>query len=305
MKKKVLIVIAGPTAVGKTALGIQIAKYFKTEIISADSRQFFREMSIGTAKPSAEELAEVPHHFINSHSIKDQVSVGSYEKEALKKLEELFTKHDAVVMVGGSGLYINAVLNGFDELPAVDPAIRAELNNRLEKEGIGSLQEDLLKHDPVYYHEVEINNPQRVIRALEIYHSTGKPFSSFRTGIKKERNFDSILIGLNSEREELYNRINKRVDLMIQEGLLDEVKSLAAYKELNSLNTVGYSELFKFLDEESSLQEAIEHIKQNTRRFAKRQITWFKKLEGINWFHPNEEKEIISFIEKEMISKKS
>lgn len=305
MKEKVLIVVAGPTAIGKTALGIQIAKHFKTEIISADSRQFFKEMSIGTAKPSLGELAAVPHHFINSHSIKDQVSVGSYEKEVLLKLEKLFAKNDVIVMVGGSGLYINAVLNGFDELPAVDPSIRAELNNKLETEGLAVLQEDLLKHDPVYYHEVEITNPQRVIRALEIYYSTGKPFSSFRTGIKKQRTFNSILIGLNSEREKLYNRINKRVDLMMQEGLLEEVKSLIAYKSLNSLNTVGYSEIFKHLEGEFSLQEAIDHIKQNTRRFAKRQITWFKKLEGINWFHPNEEKKIISFIEKKMISKKS
>ena len=301
MKQKVLIVIAGPTAIGKTALGIQVAKYFKTEIISADSRQFFKEMSIGTAKPIAEELAAIPHHFINSHSIKHQVSVGSYEKEVLIKLEELFKMHHVVVMVGGSGLYINAVLNGFDELPAVDPAIRTQLNNRLEKEGLAVLQEDLLKYDPDYYHEVEISNPQRVIRALEIYHSTGKPFSSFRTGIKKERPFKSIIIGLNSDREELYNRINQRVDLMMEEGLLEEVKSLAAYKHLNSLNTVGYAELFKNLEEEITLEEAVEQIKQNTRRFAKRQITWFKKLDGINWFHPKEEKKIISFIEKEMI----
>ncbi len=303
MKEKVLVVIAGPTAIGKTALGIKVAKHFKTEIISADSRQFFVEMSIGTAKPSLDELAEVPHHFINSHSIKEQVSVGSYEKEVLVKLEELFTKHNIVVMVGGSGLYINAILNGFDELPAVDLNIRSELNNKLENEGLAVLQEELLKHDPVYYHEVEINNPQRVIRALEIYHSTGKPFSSFRTGIKKQRTFNSILIGLNSDRKELYNRINNRVDLMMQEGLLEEVKSLTAYKDLNSLNTVGYSELFAFLDGESSLQEAIDQIKQNTRRFAKRQITWFKKLEGMNWFQPGEEREIISFIEKEMIKR--
>jgi tRNA dimethylallyltransferase len=305
MKEKVLIVIAGPTAIGKTALGIQVAKHFKTEIISADSRQFFKEMSIGTAKPSADELATVPHHFIDSHTIEDQVSVGSYEKEVLIRLEELFIKHNVVVMVGGSGLYINAVLNGFDELPAVDPAIRAGLNNKLEKEGLAVLQEDLLKHDPDYYNEVEITNPQRVIRALEIYHSTGKPFSSFRTGIKKERNFKSIIIGLNSDREELYNRINKRVDLMMEEGLLEEVKSLIRHKALNSLNTVGYSELFKYLDGEIALEEAVDQIKQNTRRFAKRQITWFKKLEGINWFHPNEDKKIISFIEKEMIFEKS
>lgn len=302
MKKKFLIVIAGPTAVGKTALGIQIAKHFKTEIISADSRQFFKEMSIGTAKPSPSELAEVAHHFINSHSIKDLVSVGSYEKEVLSKLEELFSRHEVVVMVGGSGLYINAVLNGFDELPAVNPEVRTKLNKQLEEEGLISLQEELLKHDPAYYNEVEINNPQRVIRALEIFYSTGKPFSGFRTGIKKERNFKSILIGLNTNREELYNRINKRVDLMLEESLLEEVKSLIPYKELNSLNTVGYSEIFRYLDGEISLQEAVDQIKQNTRRFAKRQITWFKKSEEIVWFDPKEEKEIISFLEKEMIS---
>lgn len=302
MKKKVLIVIAGPTAIGKTALGIQIAKHFKTEIISADSRQFFKEMSIGTAKPNTQELAEIPHHFINSHSIKDQVSVGSFEKEVLLKLEELYKNNNVVVIVGGSGLYINAVLNGFDELPPVNPEVRTKLNKQLEKEGLSILQEELLKHDPNYYNEVEISNPQRVIRALEIFYSTGKPFSSFRTGAKKERYFKSIIIGLNSDREELYNRINLRVDLMVKEGLLEEVKSLRSYKNLNSLNTVGYSEIFRYFDNEIPLEEAIELIKQNTRRFAKRQITWFKKSEGITWFNPKQEKEIIAFIEKEIIS---
>jgi len=301
MKQKTLIVIVGPTAIGKTALAIDIAQHFQTEIISADSRQFFKEMSIGTAKPSAEELARAQHHFINSHSIHDEVSVGSFEKEAILLLNQLYNKHAILIMAGGSGLYINAVLYGFDELPTIEDSIREKLNHRLVQDGLATLQEELKSVDPLYYAEVDIHNPQRVIRALEVFYSSGKPFSSFRKGALQSRDFKTILIGLNTEREELYQRINLRVDLMLKEGLINEVKSLQAYKHLNSLNTVGYSEIFKALDGETSIEQAVNLIKQNTRRFAKRQLTWFRKLEGINWFKPDEKEKIISFIKKEMI----
>lgn len=301
-KPKVLIVIAGPTAIGKTALAIKIAQYFDTEILSADSRQFFKEMSIGTAKPTDEELQAAKHHFINSHSIQEQVSVGSYEKEALKLLNQLFQSHDVLVMVGGSGLYINAVLQGFDELPPVKEDIRKSLNDKLLNEGIIPLQQELQAIDPTYYAEVDIHNPQRIIRALEVYHSTGTIFSSFRSGIKKERPFKSIIIGLDMPREKLYERINTRVDLMIAQGLVNEVKALQDNKHLNSLNTVGYSEIFEYLEGKITLAQAIDAIKQNTRRFAKRQLTWFRKTENIHWFNPKEEKKVISFIEKEITS---
>lgn len=300
MKEKLLIVIAGPTAIGKTALAIEIAKHFKTEIISADSRQFFREMTIGTAKPSPEELATVKHHFINSHSIHDEVSVGSFEKEAIAKIEALFSDHDVLILVGGSGLYINAVLYGFDELPTVADDIRSTLNDRLNHAGLSDLQDELKLVDPIYYAQVDIQNPQRIIRALEIYQSSGKPFSSFRKGKTTNRPFKSIIIGLNMDREDLYKRINERVDLMIKDGLIEEVKLLADYKQLNSLNTVGYSEIFNAIDEKYSLDRAIELIKQNTRRFAKRQLTWFKKSPEMIWFKPDQKEEIISFLEKEM-----
>ncbi len=299
-----LIVIAGPTAIGKTALAIEIAKHFQTEIISADSRQFFREMSIGTAKPSNEELQAVQHHFINSHSIHDEVSVGTYEKEALELLEKLFLIHNIVILVGGSGLYINAVLNGFDNLPEVVEETRERLNRQLQEKGMESLQKELEQADPDYFAEVDINNPQRVIRALEVYYATGKPFSSYRTGVKKQRPFNTFVVGLNTEREMLYARINKRVDQMISEGLVDEVKSLYPHRHLNSLNTVGYSEIFDYLDEKISLEQAIENIKQNTRRFAKRQITWFKKVENIQWFKPEQKEEILTYLNSLMNHKK-
>lgn len=285
-KEKTLIVIAGPTAIGKTALAIEIAKKYQTEIISADSRQFFKEMSIGTAKPNPTELAAAKHHFIDSHSIHDEVNVGSFEKEALEKINELFKPHDVLVMVGGSGLYINAVLYGFDELPKSDEKLRAELNKRLAEEGIESLQNQLQTLDPIYYQEVDIHNPQRIIRALEVCISTGKPFSSFRKTTIKNRSFQSILIGLDVEREKLYDRINQRVDLMMQQGLLEEVKSLTSHQHLNALKTVGYSEIFNYLNSEWTLEQAVDKIKQNTRNFAKRQLTWFRKNKDMIWLNP-------------------
>lgn len=294
---KTLIVIAGPTAAGKTALAIQIAKHFKTEIISADSRQFYREMSIGTAKPSKEELAAVRHHLIDSHSIKDFFSVGDFEKEVINLLNKLFKTHDQVVLVGGSGLFINAVCNGFDELPVASEETRARLNQLLSEKGIEHLQEKLKKADPEYYEEVDIHNPQRLIRALEVFETSGKPFSSFRTKIPKKRNFNIIKLAISPDRGKLYEQINLRVDQILENGLLKEVEGLKEYRHLNALNTVGYSEIFEYFDGKLSEEESIYKIKQNTRRFAKRQLTWFKKSKDIHWFDPKESGSILNYLD--------
>jgi tRNA dimethylallyltransferase len=281
---KTLIVIAGPTAVGKTAIAIKLAQQLKTEIISADSRQFYREMAIGTAKPSDEELAAIKHHFINSHSITDYFSVGDFEKECLQLLDELFKTHDQIIMAGGSGLFIQAVTKGFDELPVADAETRERLNQELAEKGIEFLQEKLKAADPDYYNQVDLNNPQRLVRALEVFETTGKPFSSYRKAVANKRPFQVIEIGLDLPREILYQRINERVDSMIAQGLLEEVKSLLSYRQFNALNTVGYSELFDYFDGKTDLDTATELIKQNTRRFAKRQLTWFRKNKEIKWF---------------------
>ena len=294
---KTLIIIAGPTAAGKTALAIQIAKHFNAEIISADSRQFYREMNIGTAKPSQEELATVRHHLIDSHSIHDSFSVGDFEKEVITLLEKLFKTHEQVVLVGGSGLFINAVCNGFDELPVASEETRSRLNELLDEKGIEHLQGKLKKVDPMYYTEVDINNPQRLIRALEVFESTGNPFSSYRTNTPIKRNFNIIKLAISPNREKLYEQINLRVDQMVENGLFEEVEGLSQYKHLNALNTVGYSEIFDYLDGKYSKQEAIDKIKQNTRRFAKRQLTWFKKSEDIKWFDPLEFDAIVNYLD--------
>ncbi len=280
---KTLIVIAGPTAVGKTAVAIELAKKLKAEIISADSRQFFKEMSIGTAKPTDVELSQAEHHFINSHSITENFSVGDFEKQVLALLEIIFQKHDTVILVGGSGLYIKAICEGFDELPTASPQIRESLNLEFKEKGIVYLQEKLKLADPVYYQQVDLNNPQRIIRALEVTESTGKPFSSYRKAETNKRPFQIIKIGLNLPREVLYQRINQRVDDMITQGLVEEARSLLPYRDLNALNTVGYAELFDYFDGKTDLKTAVELIKQNTRRFAKRQLTWFRKDEEIKW----------------------
>jgi tRNA dimethylallyltransferase len=293
---KTLIIIAGPTAIGKTSLAISLAKHFKTEIISADSRQFYREMNIGTAKPSEVELKEVKHHLINSHSILDQFNAGDFEKESIQLINKLFLDHDQVIMAGGSGLFINAVSHGFDQLPIASEEIRTYFNTILEEKGIKFLQDRLKKIDPVYYNEVDIFNPQRVIRALEVFESSGKTFSSLRTNIKKQRPFNIVKIGLNTDRHILYERINRRVDQMIKEGLIEEVDGLKSYRHLNPLNTVGYSEILNYLDGKSNREEAIEKIKQNTRRFAKRQLTWFNKSEDIKWYKPDELEPIIQYL---------
>ncbi len=293
---KTLIIIAGPTAIGKTTLAISLAKHFKTEIISADSRQFYREMNIGTAKPSAVELKEVKHHLINSHSVLDQFNAGDFEKESIELINKLFLDYDQVIMAGGSGLFINAVSHGFDQLPIATDEIRTYLNTILNEKGITFLQDRLKKIDPVYYKEVDIFNPQRIIRALEVFESSGKTFSSLRTNIKKQRPFNIVKIGLNTDRNLLYERINLRVDQMIKDGLIEEVEGLKSYRHLNPLNTVGYSEIFNYIDGKSTREEAIEKIKQNTRRFAKRQITWFNKSEDIKWFKPDEFDSIIQHL---------
>ena len=293
---KTLIIIAGPTAIGKTALAISLAKHFKTEIISADSRQFYREMNIGTAKPSEAELKEVKHHLINSHSVLDQFNAGDFEKESIELINKLFLNHDQVIMAGGSGLFINAVSHGFDQLPIATEEIRNYFNTILEEKGIKFLQDQLKEIDPVYYKEVDIYNPQRIIRALEVFECSGETFSSLRTNIKKQRPFNIVKIGLNTDRNIVYERINLRVDQMIKDGLIKEVEGLKSFRHLNPLNTVGYSEIFDYLEGKSNREEAIEKIKQNTRRFAKRQITWFKKSEDIKWYKPDELEPIIQYL---------
>ena len=277
--KKTLITIVGPTAIGKTSLSILIASHFKTEIISCDSRQFYKEMTLGTAVPEKEELAAVPHHFIQNRSVFEDYNVGAFERDALNVLDRLFKKHNIVVMVGGSGLYVKAVLEGLDDFPKIDPSIRLELKQVLKTEGIIPLQNQLKKLDIITYNTIDKDNPQRVIRALEICIGTNLPYSSYTSNSKKKRKFNSIIIGLSGEREKIYERINRRVDQMLENGLIDEAQKLYPNKELNALQTVGYKELFSFFEEKITKDEAIQEIKKNTRRFAKRQLTWFKKTQ--------------------------
>ncbi|NKI32550.1 tRNA (adenosine(37)-N6)-dimethylallyltransferase MiaA [Croceivirga thetidis] len=282
-KKKRLIAIVGPTAIGKTALAIKLAEHYQTEIISADSRQFFKEMKIGTAVPSESELASVKHHFIQHKSINESYSVGDFEREALSLLKKLFSKFDNVIMVGGSGLYVDAVTNGLDKFPEVPDAVRLELIKKLDSEGLESLQNELAKKDPEYYQRVDLENPHRLIRALEVCVASGQPYSSFLNQNKVPRNFETIYIGITAEREIIYDRINQRVDQMIKNGLVEEVKKLYPYKKLNALQTVGYKELFQFFDGRVTQQGAVKEIKKNTRRFAKRQLTWYRKKDDMLW----------------------
>lgn len=284
MHQKYLISIIGPTAIGKTALSIAVANHFNTEIISADSRQFYKEMQIGTAAPSITELHAAQHHFIHHKSVTDAYNVGAFEKDALRTLDELYKNHNVIVMVGGSGLYIDAITKGLDDFPKVNPTIRESLNEDMALKGLAYLQNQLKTLDPQAFDTIAIDNPHRVIRALEICMGTGKPYSSFLNKDKTKRHFKTITIGLTSERAIIYERINKRVDHMMEEGLLDEVKSLNHLQHLNALNTVGYSELFKFLNGEWTLDFAISEIKKNSRRYAKRQLTWFRKKEDVMWF---------------------
>lgn len=283
-KRKTLLTIVGPTAIGKTRMAIALATHFGTEILSCDSRQFFKELRIGTAVPSAEELAQVPHHFIQHKSIFESYSVGDFERDAIALLDDLFRKYDVVVMVGGSGLYAKAVIDGLDDFPEVDEVIRQELNEAYAQKGIGYLQELLKTLDEVQYNQMDVQNPQRLIRALEVCRASGKPYSSFLQKKEKQRDFTSVQIGLTADRTDVYERINKRVDMMLEEGLLIEAQDMMPYKHLNALQTVGYKELFSFFEGECSFEAAIEAIKMNTRRFAKRQFTWFQKDKRIKWF---------------------
>ncbi|GHE43369.1 tRNA (adenosine(37)-N6)-dimethylallyltransferase MiaA [Sphingobacterium griseoflavum] len=294
--KKRLLVVVGPTAVGKTALAIRLAQHFKTEVLSADSRQFYREMSVGTAKPTREELQQVPHHFVDSHTVAEEYSAGDFERDALKLLDSLFLEHDHVVLVGGSGLFVRALCEGLDNFPKPPMAVRDKLNALLHENGLEVLQQRLQNVDPAYYATADIQNPQRVVRALEVFEATGKPFSSFRQQETVERPFEICTIGLNMERSELYERINRRVDNMMDNGLLEEVKSLLPYRGKPALLTVGYAEIFDHLNGQCSLEDAVDRIKQNSRRYAKRQITWFKKYGNTRWFLPNAWDEILAYI---------
>ncbi|OIV41007.1 tRNA (adenosine(37)-N6)-dimethylallyltransferase MiaA [Flavobacterium johnsoniae] len=309
---KYLITIVGPTAIGKTALSIALAQHFKCEIVSCDSRQFFKEMTIGTAVPNPEELNSAKHHFIQNKSIFENYTVGDYEKEALAKIEELFQNNDFVILIGGSGLYVDAILKGFDEFPEINPEVRAEVNSNYEKFGITYLQQQLQDLDPVYYQKIEtenpqtLQNPQRMMRFTEVCIGTGKAYSSFLNQKKNNRDFTPVLIGLDAEREVIYNRINQRVDIMMNEGLLEEAKTLYPNKELNALQTVGYRELFSYFDGEFTLPFAIDEIKKNTRRFSKRQLTWFKRNESTKWFdYATDRKQIIDYIENILNQSKS
>jgi tRNA dimethylallyltransferase len=290
------VVIAGPTAVGKTDIAIELALKFKTEIISADSRQFYKEMSIGTAKPNQDQLKKVKHHFINQLSISEYYNVSKYENEVLKLLNELFSVKNIVFLVGGSGLYIDAICKGIDDFPDPTPELRESLKKILIDEGIKKLQELLLELDPEYYKYVDINNPNRLLRAIEVCQTTGKKFSEQRLNNFKKRDFKIIKVGLNLPRKELFNRIELRVDTMIQDGLLGEVESLISMRHLNALNTVGYKELFEMVDGEVSLQQAVEKIKTNTRRYAKRQLTWFNREKEYTWFEPSQLNEITNYL---------
>jgi len=281
---KYLITVIGPTAIGKTAMAIEIAKHYNCEILSADSRQFFKEMAIGTAVPNNDELAAAKHHFIQNISIFDEYTVGDFERDAIAKLDELFATNNFAVLVGGSGLYIDAVLKGFDDFPDVDPAIRQQLIADFEERGIEYLQAELERLDPMHYRNVAKENPQRLMRALEVCIGSGRPYSSFLNIKKNSRTFTPIVIGLEADRETMYSRINERVDIMVDMGLIEEARELYPHKKLNALQTVGYRELFSFFDGEFTKDFALEEIKKNTRRFAKRQMTWFKRTESAKWF---------------------
>ena len=295
-----LITIVGPTAIGKTSLSIDIANHFGCDILSCDSRQFYKELLIGTAPPSPEEQAQAKHHFIHDRSIFDDYTVGDYENDAIALLDELYKNNDKAILIGGSGLYVDAVLKGFDEFPEIDAEIRIQLQQEMEENGLGYLQEKLIELDVEYSKIVDIQNPQRVIRALEVCIGTGKTFTEFRIREVKERNFSPIKIGLNIDREKLYERINLRVDLMMEAGLLAEAKKMYPHKNINSLQTVGYRELFRYFDGEFTLEFAISEIKKNTRRFAKRQLTWFRKDKEIKWFDPKDKDEIIEYISSKL-----
>lgn len=297
--KKNLIVLIGPTGVGKTDLSIKIAEKYGSPIISADSRQLYSDLKIGTAAPTEEYLKRVKHYFVGTLKLTDYYSAAQYESEVISLLEELFKTNDTILLTGGSMMYIDAICKGIDDIPTVDNETRQMMMEKYEKEGLERLCAELKLLDPEYYSIVDLKNPKRVIHALEICYMTGKTYTSFRTGNKKQRPFDIIKIGLCRDREELYNRINKRVDIMINDGLVDEVKSVYQYKDLNSLNTVGYKEIIQYLEGNCTLESAIEKIKQNSRIYSRKQMTWFKRDNEIKWFHPDREDEIMEYIKAE------
>ena len=288
LKRPTLLVILGPTGVGKTNISLRLAEYFACPIVSSDSRQFYRELKIGTAAPTEAQLSRVKHYFIGSHSIHDEYNAGQYEQDAIQLLDELFKMHNVVMLVGGSMMYIDAVCNGMDDIPNVDAETRVFWQKQYVESGLEFIQNELKRLDPVHYEQVDLQNPKRIIHALEICSMTGKPYSDLRTGQRKERNFNILKIGLNRPRPELYERINARVDEMIEEGLLDEAKQFYEYKHLNTLNTVGYKELYEYMDGNWTLDFAVSMIKQDSRRYAKRQLTWFNRDKEILWFHPDE-----------------
>lgn len=296
MTAKTLIVLIGPTGVGKTELSLRIAEHFKTSIISSDSRQLYAELKIGTAAPTPKQLKRVPHYFVGTLQLTDYYSAAQYEAEVISLLELLFQQHDAVLLTGGSMMYVDAICKGIDDIPTVDTETRELLLHKYETEGLDNLCAELKLLDPEYYKIVDLKNPKRVIHALEICYMTGKTYTSFRTQQKKERPFHILKIGLTRDRAELYDRINRRVDQMMEEGLLEEARSVYVHRNLNSLNTVGYKEIFKYLDGEWELPFAIEKIKQNSRIYSRKQMTWFKRDEEIQWFHPEQETEILSYL---------
>jgi len=297
---KTLIVITGPTAIGKTSIAIQTARYFNTEIVSADSRQIYRELTIGTAVPSPEELGLAKHYFIHSHSIHEQYNASRYEMQAIQLLEKLFKKHETIVMAGGSMLYIDAVCKGIDTMPDVEPELRQNLKIQLKTQGKEHLRRQLKKLDPKYYAEVDLKNPARIVHALEICLMTGKPYSSFRSSPQKKRPFEIIKIGLDCDRAELHSRINKRVNKMVEDGLEEEARIVFPLKHLNALNTVGYREFFQYFSDENSKENAIELIKRNTRRYARKQLTWFRNDPAMTWFHPDSIANLIEIIENKI-----
>ncbi|MFA5330129.1 MAG: tRNA (adenosine(37)-N6)-dimethylallyltransferase MiaA [Prolixibacteraceae bacterium] len=297
-----LIVVLGPTGVGKSDISIQLAKHYHSEIISADSRQFFRELRIGTAVPSAEDLSSVPHHFIQSKSIFDYYNVSEYEAEAIQLISRLFQKTNPLILAGGSMLYVDTICKGIDDIPTVDPLVRDEVIEWYHLNGIDALRQKLLEIDPEYYKIADLNNPKRLLHAVEIHQMTGKPFSSFRKNTVKERPFRILKVGINQDRKVLYDRINLRVEKMMEAGLLEEAKSVYEYRNLNSLNTVGYKELFSFFDGVCTLNEAVEQIKGNSRKYARKQLTWFRRDTEIKWFEPDQVTEIIEYTDQFLIA---
>ena len=293
---KTVIIICGPTAVGKTAVAIALAKYFKTEIISADSRQCYKELDIGVARPTQEELKNVPHHFVASHSINENINAAFFEKYALQKVNELFQIHNVLIMVGGTGLYIKAFCEGLDEIPAIDESIRKKITEEYAVKGLQWLQDEIEKRDPIFFAEGEIQNPQRVMRALEVVEATGKSILFFRKNKKAQRDFEIIKIGIDLPKEALHWNINARVDKMLSDGLVEEVRTLALYKNLNALQTVGYTEIFDYLEGKLTLAQAAEEIKKNTRQYAKRQLTWFTRDKDTRWFAPTALNEMIEYL---------